>query len=756
MGGAQQPTGEAAYSGIDSVLQQLGGKMYDPASIKAELAVQLRGTPGDPTNRTSFREFVVNVQEFRVYLAMLGNQTHVSMIHTPGVYYSLASATSTYQGRVLAFIGDRRATKEPTPICLPTTKTWEWHAGEAITDFDKFREFHEVEANRGNLWTPTAGDGTPSVLGVPNLLAIPNILVDLLRNQGSAITPHDVLATIDEFIQDSGDPGQQWEYVRKWCLVAGQANTNGKSKVWLDTTPVTVDDEDFDRWVGTRLDIAFGPRPPTAAGPSAGVTGNQPAMDFLKLSQMLSTTIGTNMLQFSQAVNPTGGPVGATGSETALATGKGFDQDQIAKLKDACGVPNAQQIPAIWSVIQATKGKSFDSYRAHIAKSLEMWCRSHHIDRDKSIFLEAKFFEDLVALRFNPGGPVAQYHSVARGMSMLACRSLTAMAAEFCREYEEAADNTRHTRSLDDLLKKNRGKTVEPAATYTDLKLNIGTYCGLLWTIFGDHCDYYKELLKIYRILDHEECFTIRNAYTREVCARITWAIVDEGRSFFGRNPVASDFAPGTNFTFSTCLLEGITDSVRNAIPIQRAMFPREWSTPPLKSPDAKYGGPPYGGPPLGPPPTWGPIPAPPPTPPVGPTPPGRGGYEDTRHLKIKLLMDPYLKRYNNYVNIPEILTASGKRMSDLPTLPQYCHPTGQSFLCWNGVLGRCFRGPRCRFARGHIKKGDSTDAFADSVTDVISKGVLHFINLPLGEGGDGSSPKNKRKGGGVGAPADA
>ena len=95
--------------------------MYDPATIQAELDLQLRGTPGDLANRTSFREFVVNVQEFRVYLAMLGNQTHVSMIHTPGVYYSLASATSTYQGKVLAYIGDRRATKEPTPICLPHT-----------------------------------------------------------------------------------------------------------------------------------------------------------------------------------------------------------------------------------------------------------------------------------------------------------------------------------------------------------------------------------------------------------------------------------------------------------------------------------------------------------------------------------------------------------------------------------------------------------------------------------------------------------
>ena len=185
--------------------------MYDPATIQAELDLQLRGTPGDLANRTSFREFVVNVQEFRVYLAMLGSQTQVSMIHAPGVYYSLASTTSTYQGKVLAFIGDRRATKEPTPICLPTTKTWDWHTGDAVMDFDKFIEFHNVEANKGNLWTPTVGDGAPAELKVPNLVAIPNMLVDLLRNQGSAVTPYDVLASIDDFVQQSGEPGHHWE-----------------------------------------------------------------------------------------------------------------------------------------------------------------------------------------------------------------------------------------------------------------------------------------------------------------------------------------------------------------------------------------------------------------------------------------------------------------------------------------------------------------------------------------------------------------
>ncbi len=160
---------------------------------------------------------------------------------------------------------------------------------------------------------------------------------------------------------------------------------------------------------------------------------------------------------------------------------------------------------------------------------------------------------------------------------MLTCCSLAASKAEYCRDYEEAAASTTNTHSLDDLLKQNRVKTVAPAATYMDLKLNIGTYCGLLWTIFGDHCDYYKELLKIYGILDCKECFTIWHANTKEVCACITWAIEDDGRSFLGHNPVASDFSAGLIFLFFVSYLEGIMDAARNANPIQQATFPRKW-----------------------------------------------------------------------------------------------------------------------------------------------------------------------------------
>jgi hypothetical protein len=68
--------------------------MYGPATIDAELGVQSAVIPGDSTLRTGFHNFMANVQQLRIYLAMLGGQLHVTMIHTPGVYYSIKSSMS--------------------------------------------------------------------------------------------------------------------------------------------------------------------------------------------------------------------------------------------------------------------------------------------------------------------------------------------------------------------------------------------------------------------------------------------------------------------------------------------------------------------------------------------------------------------------------------------------------------------------------------------------------------------------------------
>ncbi len=451
------------------------------------------------------------------------------------------------------------------------------------------------------------------------------------------------------------------------------------------------------------------------------------------------------MMHFTQAVAPQAqAGSGLLGQAGALEAGKGFDRDQIAKLKDACGVQQAKDIPHIWYVIQSTKEKAYDTYRDHIKKSIEMWCRKCNIERDKSIFLKQSFFDDLVKLCFNPGGPVAQYDSVDRGISMLVCQSLSAAEVELQRGYEEATELTKSTRRLKDLLKE-KNKITMPAQNFMKLKLNMSTFCALLWALFGDQYDYYRELLKLHNILDREECFTIRDAYTKEVCARIMWAIIDDGRCYFGCNPVALDFAPGTNFKFSVSFLNAITNEVRHGLAVQRANFPLQWKTPTMQietAPTSNRQQQPcqHAVPSVPPPATW---PTSPPTKVQGqPMAQKQALQEDTRHPKIRALMDPYLAKYNNYIDLGGILNTSGKKMRDLPSLPQYCTPTGSPLICWNNVLGRCFRGKRCKFLRGHVRKGDVTEAFAEAVVDCIGKNVLFFMETPLA----GGSPKGKRK----------
>jgi hypothetical protein len=738
------------YSGIGNALKRQAQVIHEPLTIMADLSLQ-RDVQDSAMKQTAFREFATNYNQMRIYIAMVGEQKTITMIHTIGAYYSIRSATNAYQGKIMGFIGDRRATKEPTPICLPQVKAWQWYTGQVNADKEDFMTFYEEEANRNKWWIPTSE--MTQETKAPYLLAIPNAMVAILREAGGAATPPDILNAVDEIQQatEGAIAEEQWKTVIDWCILAGQASQNGKSLLSIEVASVVIDDDEFDTWVGSKLDVALGPRP--AQNTQQGTAQHQPQiLDYLQMSRLLASTVGQGMMNFTQAVaaqTNTSGTPGSGQGTTLLEANKGFDRDQIAKLKDACGVVLAREIPNIWYVIQSTKGKAYDTYRDHLKKTIEAYGRTRHIEWDKSIYLKNPFFDDLIKLRFNPGGPVAQYDSAHKGISLLACRSLTAVEQEYQREYEEAYEQTRATRKVEDVLKE-KDKKVAPAPDYMQLKLNVGTFCALLFALFGEKCDYYRELVKIHNILDREECFTIRDAYTKEICARITWAIIDDGRSFFGRNPVASDFAQNAPpVQFSVSCLSAITDAVRNAQPVGKATFPPQWQTIP-PPPEQQAGGrhtqrdQQHQMPTVPPPTGW--------TPPTqNQQQQGRRGQgntargappEDFWHPKIKNLMDTYLARYNNHISLSEILNAAGKTMKDLPTLPNYCTPTGTSYLCWNSVLGRCFRGKRCKYNRGHVRKGDVTDTFADGVSDVLGKGVLFFTEKPQGP----PSPPGKRK----------
>jgi hypothetical protein len=121
-----------------------------------------------------------------------------------------------------------------------------------------------------------------------------------------------------------------------------------ESNVFLDTVPVTIDDKEFDRWVGNKLDSTLGPR--LTGAPTTMLAAGTQAVDYLAMSKILGTVIKANMMQFSQSMSPNAVATGTVRVDIALTAGKGFDQNQIAKLWDTCGIRNSQQIPPIWVV----------------------------------------------------------------------------------------------------------------------------------------------------------------------------------------------------------------------------------------------------------------------------------------------------------------------------------------------------------------------------------------------------------------------
>jgi hypothetical protein len=198
----QQPLAAsmADLSGIGSALKWLGHTMYNPHMLEAELSLQ-QEIQGNAARQATFKDFAVNYGQFWEYIALIGDQKTITMIHTLGSFYSLKQATNAYQGKVLAFIGDRRATKEPTPICLPQAKAWQWFAGKASKDAQSFEAHYAGPATQGTWWRLM---GETTDIKAPYLLALPNALVELVQDQNTPATPADVLSTINEVTANAG------------------------------------------------------------------------------------------------------------------------------------------------------------------------------------------------------------------------------------------------------------------------------------------------------------------------------------------------------------------------------------------------------------------------------------------------------------------------------------------------------------------------------------------------------------------------
>ena len=461
---------------------------------------------------------------------------------------------------------------------------------------------------------------------------------------------------------------------------------------------------------------------PTAAHPNAqtGYFAYPPPHD-------LATQVGRGIALGFQAFSNAGLLAQGAGTRGLVTQnedkGKIYSPDAIAALKGFTYTYDIKDLQPIWTTFQTTK--TVDVHRRHLQFGMEKWARDNGVELDRGIYFEQKSVEDIVNLRFNPGQGVAQFKSAERGLSLLICRTRTPEEIERVRDREAAEQETQATRMLEEALKLQRGDPRAPASNYFELKLNITTYCALLHTLFGDKCGYYVALMKIRNCLDTPGVYNIRQAYTPDICHRISWAIIDDGRAFFSTVMIQQDFDhPGAIFPES--LLDSILPEVRYANQILRANYPTEWKS---KQVPRTMTSPAYQG--TG---NW--------TPPAGTqattatsikgratTP--QQPWVDNRHPTIVALMAPYIAKFGDNIFVGELLDAGGKRLTDLPqpSGTRFMSKDGtKAYLCWNAVLGRCKFGRGCKYKRNHPGKGELSDDFASAVAAMLKPAVDHVV----------------------------
>ena len=121
-----------------------------------------------------------------------------------------------------------------------------------------------------------------------------------------------------------------------------------------------------------------------------------------------------------------------------METSKGYTKDNIAAIMDFAGVYNGHNLPNIWELFNATKGKNIDTYRHHLYARMKQYLYDRRIQIDTSVYLEQESIKAIVKLRFNPGEGVAHLALELKGLSILACRRCTMQETERVRKQEQA------------------------------------------------------------------------------------------------------------------------------------------------------------------------------------------------------------------------------------------------------------------------------------------------------------------------------
>ncbi len=223
------------------------------------------------------------------------------------------------------------------------------------------------------------------------LLAVPLVLFKAIQDERKPLMPHKIWGLAIKIINKAADRAlvtTNWALILTWCILAAQQDTNGNSLLGLPVDAVMEGDDDyFTKWIDQQLDATFGPRPTTGLLGPAGRGGTGQVNNPTQVSAIMVNKVGKGVALGLRAIGHLQRDQTQAGGGYKTKT-KGYTKDDIVAIMGFAGVYNGKNLPDIWDIFNATKGKNIDAYRHHIFARMKQYAYDRHIQIDSSIYLE--------------------------------------------------------------------------------------------------------------------------------------------------------------------------------------------------------------------------------------------------------------------------------------------------------------------------------------------------------------------------------
>lgn len=742
----------------NSALGQTASDIFTAAGYS--LATDLKwqsAVGGDATKIKAFRQEVTQQVDLVAFAFMRPSSPYVQILHSIATY-AVRGGASELHGRDFGFVGDRTDIRTPTAIMMDDTM-WKWMAKQMGMDVPPIQGYYTNPLNAKRLYHDTASGGTDA--NVPRMLYLPPpFLVYCLETQR---TPFDLHEFASQYATRDGSDVtvDMCTLLMDWCLVATQttkASTPTTSMIAISPTMAPSDDDAFLRWLSkidrtkkddmtTQAHATSHPLPPPAQ-PSQAAHGPPPADVWKQMAKSISTSFASA----AAAMKPSSADDADTSYELG---GRLYDKFQMATVKGFAHVYDLGDVPAIWALFQYTK--HLETHKDNLRRKMMAWAtstqRTEQVTIDRSFFLPDATMKEILSLQFNPGGIVPEADDADSGLSPLICRARTTAARSAIRKFEKAKEQSKRNRSLAEAEQDLAAPAYDLGALpddYNELLRCIGTYCALLFVLFGGKCSFYKHCYALWTTMNSDLVYEQRQTFfTVLFCRQILWAVLAESRVFFSRRLSIDDFAGvhPDDVEYPRSQLMSIIANVRDGTPIVRGSFPAAWYPPGHAQGSITGSGAGHSARvPSAPVPSIATIQG-------GTTPTVVSGLTtgSTRaprppieirgsniHPKIKQAMEAYIAKHRA-VYLTAMLNHANLTLDDLPK-PMVA---GEGGVCYNFILGRCSV-DQCQHE--HVNASDISDEFATDLLSKLRPSITEFVTNGLPPGTKRRRPRGRRR----------